>query len=340
MPEKYFDKDTDEILLEDESGRLRLTGERVSSDLLVTGAVIAVLGTETASGDFMVMDIKFPEYAPQVARMAKTSQSPRYLAIASGLNLEGTDTDDRAISMLTEYLSGELGGELDQARAADICMLILAGGLMGKTLEKKDPSEYSNDKPVYHGEPITQFDSVINKLSSSVPLAAMPGEGDLVNLTVPQQPFHKSLFHTSKQFMDQNGALITPTNPHWFEVDGVRLFGSSGQTIDDIYKYTEENDRLKMLEYTLRWRNCAPTAPDTLHTYPFVDKDPFILTESPHVYFAGNQPAFATKTVRGKDQDERDVEVRLIAVPKFSETGQFVLVNLDTLETRAVAIST
>jgi DNA polymerase delta subunit 2 len=313
-----------------------MTGERVSSELLVTGCVVAVLGTETSNGDFHVMDIKFPEYAPQPARMVKSSQRPKYLAIASGLELDGKGTDDRKVAMLTEFLSGEIGGDFDQHFAADVTMLILAGSTIGSTLAKKDPGEYSSDKPLFDDSPIAQFDEIINKLASSLPVAVMPGDGDPVNLTIPQQPFHKALFHSSKRFLEENNNLVTTTNPFWWEVDGVRIFGSSGQMINDIYKYSEDNDRLRMLDYTLRWRNCAPTAPDTLYTYPFVDKDPFIMNETPHVYFAGNQPSFATKMATGRDGENNDIEVRLIAVPRFSQTGQVVLLNLDTLEARPV----
>ena len=41
----------------------------------------------------------------------------------------------------------------------------------------------------------------------------------------------------------------------------------------------------------------APTAPDTLGCCPFTDTDPFILDECPHIYFAANQPAFASELV-------------------------------------------
>lgn len=34
--------------------------------------------------------------------------------------------------------------------------------------------------------------------------------------------------------------------------------------------------------------------------YPFYDRDPFLLTETPHVYFAGNQPAFETRLLKGE----------------------------------------
>ena len=51
-------------------------------------------------------------------------------------------------------------------------------------------------------------------------------------------------------------------------------------------------------ESTLRWRNLAPTAPDTLAVYPYLTQDPFTLTQCPHLYFAANQPKFETALVR------------------------------------------
>lgn len=52
-------------MLEDESGRVRLVGERLKSTRLVTGIIIGALGIETNAGDFEVVDICFPGMAPQ-----------------------------------------------------------------------------------------------------------------------------------------------------------------------------------------------------------------------------------------------------------------------------------
>lgn len=52
-------------MLEDESGRIRLVGDNIKEAGLVTGIIIAVLGTETPGGDFEVIDYCFPGMAPQ-----------------------------------------------------------------------------------------------------------------------------------------------------------------------------------------------------------------------------------------------------------------------------------
>lgn len=82
------------------------------------------------------------------------------------------------------------------------------------------------------------------------------------------------------------------------------------------------------MEYTLRWQHCAPTAPDTLCCYPFYEKDPFVISEAPHVYFVGNQEKFDTKFIEG----ENGQKIRLIMLPIFSKTNTVILLNLSTLE--------
>lgn len=99
------------------------------------------------------------------------------------------------------------------------------------------------------------------------------------------------------------------TNPHEFEVDGISFLGTSGQNIDDIYKYSVETDRLTLLERVLEWGHLVPTAPDTLTCYPLSDSDPFILESSPHVFFVGNQPCYSSQIMTGQSSQrfaERD----------------------------------
>ena len=90
------------------------------------------------------------------------------------------------------------------------------------------------------------------------------------------------------------------TNPHEFELDGVTFLGTSGQNIDDIYKYSDEESRLALLQRVLQWGHMVPTAPDTLTCYPLSDNDPFILQSAPHVFFVGNQPSYSSHVIKGK----------------------------------------
>ena len=56
------------------------------------------------------------------------------------------------------------------------------------------------------------------------------------------------------------------------------------------------------------------------------------MEECPHVFFVGNQPNYETAIIEGP-QGQR---VRLIAVPKFKETGEILLLDTDTLEVENV----
>ena len=76
------------------------------------------------------------------------------------------------------------------------------------------------------------------------------------------------------------------------------------------------------MQAQLEWRHLAPTAPDTMACYPFVDCDPFLLEEqAPHLYVAGNQPVFEQREVAG---------VHVLAVPEFSQSGEVVIFDLAT----------
>lgn len=147
-------------------------------------------------------------------------------------------------------------------------------------------------------------------------------------MSLPQQPLHACLLPAASH----HGSLHRATNPHEFNLDGVRFLGTSGQNVDDMAKYAKfpRAGRLDALERCLQWRHLAPTAPDTLTCYPFHDVDPFILAETPHVYFVGGQPSFETALVRGSGAQP---QVRLVCVPDFASAGGcLVLLNLRTLQ--------
>jgi DNA polymerase delta subunit 2 len=149
---------------------------------------------------------------------------------------------------------------------------------------------------------------------------------------MPQQAMNPCLFPQSYILPSFNSV----TNPHDCSIEGVSFLGTSGQPIDNIYRYTKPTSRLRCLEDTLRWRHLAPTAPDTLGCYPFEDQDPFVIHSCPHVYFAGNQPEFDTSLIEG----EGGQLTRLILVPSFAETKTIVLLNLDTLDCHPIKFQT
>lgn len=59
-----------------------------------------------------------------------------------------------------------------------------------------------------------------------------------------------------------------------------------------------------------------------------------MVNSCPHLFFVGSQPKFDTAIIEGPAGQM----VRLIAVPKFSETGEIVLVDSETLEVERIQI--
>ncbi|KAI9883401.1 MAG: hypothetical protein M1823_004837 [Watsoniomyces obsoletus] len=446
--EKYVSADNSQyIMLEDESGRLRLTGTPITTELLVTGCIIAVMGTENANGDFEVVDLRLPDLPPLPKRWeletssssssstgisketptkkssdkntVPSNRNPKgKLALVSGLGISGDEADHLRIDLLMEYLLGEACSPREEA--GKITRLIIAGNALadatplpsreeqsnknGEGVPKKSTRKYGYDSSTYNAAPTAHLDSFLAQILPTLPVTLIPGATDPANVSIPQQPIHTAMFPHSRSYTtplisrtsemtkseETGDSQVEPgwfdpvTNPWEGEIQGWRILATGGQPVDDIFKYIddeENNDRMDIMELMLRWRCCAPTAPDTLWCYPFQDSEPFILETCPHVFVVGNQPRFETALVRHyshssdhpsttsspslskkksrnqKNDDDDDAEmkddngegrkgegdgkdedgkVRLISLPRFKETGEMVLLDLETLEVELV----
>ncbi|KAF9119640.1 hypothetical protein BGW39_000157 [Mortierella sp. 14UC] len=332
---KYTD-DTDSVYLEDESGRVKLTGVKITNDLFVTGVVMGVLGSEDAGGDFKVVDICYAGQGPQEQHtLMETDESDKYIALVSGLGIGGNDFKPLELDLLSEYLTGEIGGVKEQTNCANIVRVVIAGNSIVTPQVVEDDTKtkkYGYDRSTFVTAPTMIFDSFLQEVCSSVDVDLMAGDSDPSSVTIPQQPIHPALLPSTRQY----STFHSVTNPYWGSVDNVTLLGGSGQTIDDIYKYVKSENRLEMAIKTIGWRHMAPTAPDTLWCYPFKDRDPFIMTQAPHIYFIGNQDKFATELVTGADGQR----TRVVMLPSFASTSTIALINLRTLECQTVSFST
>ncbi|KAI5294533.1 hypothetical protein KEM52_003770 [Ascosphaera acerosa] len=389
-------------MLEDESGRIRLVGSVIEQATLVTGAIIAVLGTENGNGDFEVFDMRVPDLAPQPGRWATTAAPPLHsknksspprrrkkIALLSGLEINGSGSDTTALALLRDYLLD--AGAAVCPSPAQITRLIIAGNSIGAdaihhvaaadtTRPSLDPPKsrfrrkFRYDPASFNASPITQLDDFLAELLPSLPITLLPGPADPANYTLPQQGVHRAMLPRAKSYCADDpadpagGWLDNTTNPWEGEVDGWRVWACSGQNVDDVMRYLdfgEEGDsgaeaRMRAMEALLRLRTVAPSAPDTLFCYPYQDKDPFTLEESPHVFLIGNQPATLCKTITfrpapanaaieglslgddvaadddGDGDDGKTVRVKMITLSKFSETGEVLLLDAETLEAEVV----
>ncbi|RYP49385.1 hypothetical protein DL768_004891 [Monosporascus sp. mg162] len=370
---KYYSGDgSDAVTLEDESGRIRLVGDALKSVFLVTGCIIAVMGTENANGELEVIDLKLPDLPPQPERWSLskppatngTSKAKKEdedeemidsqsrgsggkIAIVSGLSFSGNDASHALeLSLLLEYLLGEMLDPAAQQELSQISRLIIAGNSMSledrpmAEDQKKAHKKYGYDSSSYNALPSQLLDEFLSTLLPTIPVTLLPGAQDPANASYPQQPIHSAMFPNSRQYTvpptsSDAGWFDTVTNPWEGELDGWRVLGTGGQNIEDVFKYVDSDDRLGMMEAMCRWRCCAPTAPDTLWSYPFQDDDPFVMENCPHLYFVGCQPEFGTKVVHGLQGQS----IRLITVPSFSATKEIVLVDSETLEVTKVRIA-
>ncbi|KAF4978123.1 hypothetical protein FZEAL_5455 [Fusarium zealandicum] len=281
-------------------------------------------------------------------------KSNNKVAIVSGLSFSGTDASHTLeLDLLLEYLLGEALGPSGQTAVSHISRLIIAGNSISTTdrkplaadealPDKKIHKKYGYDANAYDPLPSQHFDAFLAELLPSIPVTMLPGDQDPANASYPQQPVHAAMFPASRAYTadpsapaTKPGWFDTVTNPWEAEIEGWRVLGTGGQNVDDVFKYVGSNDRIGMMEAMCRWRCCAPTAPDTLWSYPFQDDDPFVMKTCPHLYFAGCQPEFSTKVVHGPEGQS----VRLITVPSFSETKELVIVDTETLEVERVRIS-
>jgi DNA polymerase delta subunit 2 len=228
-------------MLEDESGRLRLIGPPLANEMLVTGCIVAVMGTENANGDFEVVDIRVPDLPPQPARWASSKppttangsgkrskktklededepmESPgqgngNKLAIVSGLGISGTSTEQSLqINLLLEYLLGEALDPTSQHRASKINRLIIAGNSLASENEavshdiigntRKANKKYGYDSSAYNPAPTAHLDNFLATLLPSMPITLIPGSSDPANVSLPQQPIHPAMFPNARAYV-------------------------------------------------------------------------------------------------------------------------------------------
>lgn len=244
-------------MLEDESGRLRLVGQPLKNELLVTGCIIAVMGTENANGDFEVVDLKFPELPPQPERWHTTEpvtngtsrkkikldsqdedmdvdipdpSSGKKIAIVSGLGFSGTDADHSLeLDLLTEFLLGEILDPTSQQSASQISRLIIAGNSVSAEHEaipltdtaggtkKAAHKKYGYDSSAYNPAPTAHFDDFLASLLPSIPITVMPGYHDPANVSLPQQPIHGAMFPQARAYGYVPPATGQDAQPGWFD---------------------------------------------------------------------------------------------------------------------------
>ncbi|KAK2460559.1 hypothetical protein APHAL10511_007029 [Amanita phalloides] len=347
---QYF-SDCDSVMLEDESGRIKLVGERLKGAQVVTGIIMGALGMETPNGEFEVVDYCFAEIPSQIPEetddMDIDVDEQDWIAVVSGLDIGSDTTDDAKIQMLVEYLAGEVGCVDDQRSAAQISRLIIAGNSLVPIVEQNEPVEHRprrrqiQDIGPISPQPVLDLSAHLYDVAQTIPVHLLPGENDPSGIFLPQQPLPRAMFGQ----VSKSSSFYCETNPTYLHLQSGQiaktLLVNSGQPLNDMFKYlpSPPNTRMDVLESTLKWRHMAPTAPDTLWCHPYFTKDPFIITTMPHLYIVGCQKKFGTRLVKHEREDEKLQQCRIVMVPNFSETGILVLINVRTLDVKTISFA-
>jgi DNA polymerase delta subunit 2 len=358
--EKYID-DSDELILEDELQRILLIDPSqveapkkgkflIKDNKLCTGLVIALLGHENENSKFEVEDYCFKDTAyTQLPKQIQTStqDQDKYVVFVSGFELGDTNMDNNLfkLQLFIDFVCGDfMSNEGNEAELTDYekkmkkiltntQRLIIAGNSLSSSTQSKDMHNKAKylTKNFIAGSvnSMKKLDEVLSQLIRKIEVDVMPGEFDPTNLMLPQQPLHHSMF-TKSIASPYKYNLHTPTNPYSFSFDNISFMGTSGQFIDDIRRSTALDDPIELMKLTLDGGHLGPTCPDTLACYPYYGKDPFIINQLPHVYFAGNQPEFKHATHLVNSNPEH--KVHLLSLPKFSKTNSCVFFNLNTFE--------
>jgi len=274
-----FTSDTDTVILEDETGRIRLNFENCSfgADTFLTGTVIAIKGQETPSGDFSVDDICFPGI-PSLT-IPYSLENDVFVMFVSGIGLGATWNIPMREAMFLDFISGKLGNEEDYRFCSQIAHLFVLGNLLcdvgQETLMKKlqEQQTMNAGQQFFNAEHLISADRFLTTLLSTIPVTLLPGEMDPTNFLLPQQPLHPCLLPSSSKYI----SLRRVTNPYQCQVNGRNILACSGQNVDDACRYSKFDwnsveDRLLIMENFLNYRHLCPTAPDTLPCYPYYEE--------------------------------------------------------------------
>jgi len=328
-----FIGDNDQLILEDSCQRITLVGS-IDSNLLYTGVVIAVLGEEgTEAGKFVVDKFTYADLPPQIEMKVKC-ESDQYLMFISGLSIGKENENPLAIQLLLDFINAYVGGEDDQDLASQLVHIIVCGNsISSDALDKSSQSQaryLTHKSEAKSVSAMNDFDFFMSQILPLISVDIMPGEFDLSSHILPQKPLHPCLFPSSRKYLGTTLKLVS--NPYQCKVNGINILGTSGQNINNMASFSKHSANIDILLDTLRCQHISPTAPDTLGCFPFIEKDPFIIDQCPHIYYCGNQEKLDYKTVEGSDGQN----VLLLCVPDFSKTSSVVMVNLKNYQIKEI----
>ncbi|OZC06589.1 DNA polymerase epsilon subunit B [Onchocerca flexuosa] len=321
----------DFVEFEDDDQIVRLSGN-FDMDEFATGCVAGIYGMQLDNEIFQVNQIIWPSKAPQPTYPVLNDD--RYVAFVSGFSFTGQADKDAekifSIDLLQKWLCGSLPlFEKERDIVERIVRLVVAGESVAITEQGREFTTAARylikNEECPNVECIAHMDKFLSKISSFLEVDVMPGLGDPSTYLMPQQPIHRAVF----QMGSKHGKMLNlATNPYHFSLEGVHIMGTSGECLSDLKRFTKKLNGIALLSKILDWQHLAPTVPDTVDGFPFVDRDPFIIESFPHILFSANQLEVSHAVV----EYEKNRRTLLLSIPSFTKTFSMVLVNLRNLE--------
>eukprot|EP01028_Stygiella_incarcerata_P002694 TRINITY_DN15123_c0_g1_i1.p1 TRINITY_DN15123_c0_g1~~TRINITY_DN15123_c0_g1_i1.p1 ORF type:complete len:525 (-),score=130.60 TRINITY_DN15123_c0_g1_i1:60-1565(-) len=360
--EESYVAEEDELVVEDESGRVKLLLDPSLVATFPTGIVAAWKGIEDQNmGCFRVEDVVVAglpplSVAPERA-ISEFSAQDHYVMFVSGLKFESHDGMHAfRRKLLLDFLYG-IGIHHDHSEmaklSASIGRVIICGGLLHMPLsldygEWKKPLS-SDVTPKDLAAMMGEVDEFLSLVGGAVPCDVIPSREDPTNLNLPQQRINPRLVPRSEAV----GTVHFGTNPFRATLGKeLDILGTSGDNVRNVRKFAKLGTSAMMVEgkpslsssmsdlegtsteieimrrMLSDWRHLAPVAPDTLGCFPFSGNDPLVIEQCPHVFFTGGASRFDTAIM---DSNGSSLGIRLISVPSFAETGVVALLNLKDL---------
>jgi DNA polymerase delta subunit 2 len=359
---------SDALFLEDTSGRVALEFPKDTGDNhanvhnYCTGMVVGVVGIVGADGVLIIQSVHHPVAAPDsesasdtTSDTADTDNEAPHILFLSGLQCGGAHVSSLPRELLVSYLEGRFSA----ANAARVSRVVIAGGSCSSSGESMSASVKELDA------------FLLQVAGAGIPIDILPGQDDPVSANWPQRPLHRSLLKQSVRYCSQivNRTPNPYAAVVGIDASSKLLVGTDGANVQDLARRllvvstetTNDDDaamdtdtkkeetaaatstfhpvsELQALERTLTAGHICPTGPDSVPTIPHPSEDPMVLTVTPDIYFAGNCSKFATSlvvtttTTGGNSSSSSKLrQKRLVCLPKFGETGEAVLVNMETL---------
>eukprot|EP00536_Pseudo-nitzschia_multiseries_P002890 jgi/Psemu1/284041/fgenesh1_pg.41_\ len=340
----------DQLYLEDESGRVAIR-----------------FGVVDDRGMMHVRKIVDPAMTPPAVpenddNNYNDNNTP-YLLLVSSLLCGDPEVSSMPRDMLVSYLQGHFGGDGDNHhKAPNVARVIVAGsgpGAVDPVMGLREFDLWGLQVTRTAGIPMDILPSATDPTTRNWP--QRPLHSSLLPHTLGNtQTQTQTQSQTQSQTQTQTVMARTTPNPYEASIGNQLVLGTDGLNVRDLQKHvlkpppTENSNsncprlltELEALEQTLRWAHICPSAPNSSAIGMVPSGDPMVMSRrtTSNIYFCGNcEEGFATKLITyGNDNDNDNDNVngttrdppktRLICIPKFSENGEAVLVNLKTLE--------